>query len=82
MAVTSCRTEVLLIPGFACALCGSQDGPAMHLAVLTPEGRACLPRICQPCVSVFAGVLLQLLGHAGARVGAIAVSLNATGAPV
>ena len=75
--MTDRTTKVLVIPGTACALCGDGDSPGMHVPVMTPEGQARLPYICQPCVSVFAGIVLQLLGHAGAQVGAIAVGLHA-----
>jgi hypothetical protein len=79
--VTNRKTEVMMVPGFACALCSDTGSPGIHLPVMTPEGKAQMPRICQPCLSILAGVLLQLLGHAGAQVAAIAVSLNRTGQP-
>lgn len=79
--MTGRKTEVLLIPGQACALCGDTGSPGIHLAVMTPDGRAAMPRVCQPCTAAFAGVVLQLLGHAGAQVAAIAVTLHNTGKP-
>jgi hypothetical protein len=79
--VTDRKTEVMMVPGFACALCSDTGSPRLHLPVMTPEGKPAMPSICQPCVSIFVGVLLQLLGHAGAQVAAIAVSLNSTGQP-
>lgn len=79
--MTDRKTEVMIVPGLACALCGSQGGPGMHLPVMGADGRAGLPRVCQPCVSVFSAVLLQLLGHAGAQLAAIAVNVNSTGQP-
>jgi hypothetical protein len=81
MAVTGRKTEVLLVPGFACALCTDTGSPGMHVPVMTPEGRTAMPRICQPCLSVILGVAFQLLGHAGAQAAAIAVSVSSTGQP-
>ena len=75
------KTEVLITPGFACALCTDTGSPGIHLPVMTPEGQARLPRVCQPCLSLLSGVLLQLLGHAGAQVAAIAVDMHAKGQP-
>jgi hypothetical protein len=79
--VTDRKTEVMMVPGFACALCTDTGSPGLHVPVMTPEGKPLMPRICQPCVSVLSGVLLQLLGHAGAQVAAIVVSVNSTGQP-
>jgi hypothetical protein len=81
MAVTGSKTEVMMVPGFACALCTDTGSPRLHVPVITPEGRPAVPAICQPCLAVISGVLLQLLGHAGAQVAAIAVSVNSTGHP-
>jgi hypothetical protein len=72
---------MMVIPGLSCALCGGQGGPGLHVPVLAPDGQPRMPRVCQPCVSVFGAVFLQLLGHAGAQVAAIAVSVNSTGQP-
>lgn len=79
--MSDCRTEVMMVPGFACALCTDTGSPRIHVPVMTPEGVPKLPSICQPCLSVISGMLLQLLGHAGAQVAAVAVSLHATGTP-
>ncbi len=70
-----------MVPGFACALCTDTGSPGLHVPVMTPEGKAAMPRVCQPCLSVIAGVVLQLLGHAGAQVAAIVVNVNSTGVP-
>jgi hypothetical protein len=75
------KTEVMVVPGFACALCGDTGSPRIHVPVMTPEGKALMPSICQPCLSVVLAVLFQLLGHAGAQAAAIAVSLSSTGQP-
>jgi hypothetical protein len=73
------KTEVMMIPGISCALCGDDGSPGLHVPVMTPGGQPRMPRICQPCVAVFSGVLLQLLGHAGGQMAAVAVSVHATG---
>jgi hypothetical protein len=65
-----------MFPGTKCALCGDDGSPGLHVPVVTPGGQAKLPRICQPCLSSLYGVMLQLAGHAGAQVAAIAVSVN------
>lgn len=70
-----------MVPGFACALCTDTGSPGMHVPVMTPEGKALMPRLCQPCLSVIAGVLFQLLGHAGKQAAALAVRVNSTGRP-
>jgi len=77
--VTDRKTEVMMVPGLACALCGDQDSPALHVPVMTPDGQPRMPRVCRPCVSVFAAVLLQLLGHAGNVLGDIAVDVHTRG---
>lgn len=74
-------TQAMVVPGTSCALCGALGGPGLHVPVLTAHGQVRLPRVCQPCVAVFGGIFLQLLGHAGAQVAAVAVSVNATGQP-
>jgi hypothetical protein len=79
--VTERTTQVLVTPGSACALCGAEGGPGLHIPVAAPDGQVKLPRVCQPCVSAFGSVFLQLLGHAGAQVAGIAVSMNSTGMP-
>lgn len=73
------KTEVMMVPGFACALCSDTGSPGLHVPVMTPEGKALLPRLCQPCLSAIVAVVLQLLGHAGSQVAGIAVSVNSTG---
>lgn len=75
------KTEVMMVPGFACALCTDTGSPRIHVPVMTPEGQPKMPSICQPCLSVISGVLLQLLGHAGDQVAAVAVAVNTTGHP-
>lgn len=79
--MTGRKTEVMMVPGFACALCTDTGSPGLHVPVMTPEGKAGMPRVCQPCLSVLLGVLFQLLGHAGAQTAAIAVSVGSTGVP-
>lgn len=79
--MTDRRTQVMVIPGLSCALCGAEGGPGLHIPVLTPTGQPKMPRICQACLSVFLGVVLQLLGHAGAQVAAAAVDVHSTGYP-
>lgn len=75
------KTQVMMVPGFACALCSDTGSPGIYVPVMSPEGKAGLPRICQPCTSAILGVLFQLLGHAGAQTAAIAVNLYRTGEP-
>jgi hypothetical protein len=79
--VTDRMTEVMMVPGLVCALCGDEGSPGLHVPVMTPDGQVRMPRICQPCVAVFSGVLLQLLGYAGSQVAAVAVSVHSTGLP-
>jgi hypothetical protein len=74
--LTDRATKALVIPGIACSLCGDRGSPGLHVPVMTPEGQARLPRICQPCLSAVLGVTLQLLGHAGEQAAEIAVSVN------
>ena len=73
------QTQVMLVPGGACALCGAADGTGMHVPVIRPGGQAAMPRLCESCLAVVAGVLLQLLGHAGPQVAEIALTLHSTG---
>lgn len=79
LAGVTSRTQVMMAVGEACALCGDDGSPGIHLAVVSPGGQARMPRVCQPCVSAFGAVFLQLLGHAGDQVAAVAVSLHNTG---
>jgi hypothetical protein len=62
------------VTGTACALCGVKGGPGLSIPVISPGGQVLMPWACQPCVAVFGAIFLQLLGHAGAQVAAIAVS--------
>jgi hypothetical protein len=77
--VTERATQVLMVPGLSCALCGDLDSPALHVPVITPDGQARMPRVCRNCLSVLTGVLFQLLGHAGGQVAEIAVRVHGTG---
>lgn len=77
--MTDRQTQVMMVPGLVCALCGDEGSPGLHVPVMTPDGQARMPRICQPCLSVISGVLLQLLGHAGGQVAAVAVGVHSTG---
>lgn len=74
-------TQVMVIPGISCALCGEEGSPGLHIPVMTPKGQPKMPRVCQACLSVLMGVTLQLLGHAGAQVAAVAVNVHSTGYP-
>jgi hypothetical protein len=75
------KTEVMMVPGFACALCSDTGSPAVHVPVMTPEGQPRLPRICQHCLSSLLGVVFQLAGHAHEQVSLAVVSVSATGHP-
>lgn len=71
----------MVFPGLACALCGDKYAPALHVPVISPEGQARLPRVCENCLSVVLKISFQLLGHAGRQVAEVVVSMNATGHP-
>jgi hypothetical protein len=76
-------TRPLVTPGVGCALCGAAECEGINVPVFTPEGQPRFPRLCQDCIGAVLAVSLQLLGHAGRQVAAIAVSVHSGGrAPV
>lgn len=79
LAGVTSQTQVMMAVGESCALCGDGGSPGIHLAVMTPGGKPRMPRVCEHCISAFGSVFLQLLGHAGDQVAAVAVSLHNTG---
>jgi hypothetical protein len=68
-------TKAIILPGVCCALCGGPEGPGLNVPVFTPDGRPAFPRLCQDCLGIVLKVTLSLLGHAGGKVAAVAVSV-------